>query len=519
MRWAVGLLLAGLYTLTGCGSSDAFTSGAGATVNPITRAPQTVSLMRFRDQWPSAAPRTLDIGNMAYKAGFLADDGVFPKSTTPTVTLTYDSAPAVPHFVGHLTASGLKPNFAYQMKLVGRPGTSSGGGLFGTAAGMTANEVLLRAGRWWNYQTEDAAFTTTNDDAAVASADYAAGWVAGYLYFGVFVTDQYGAFDGDIAANRSYHITWKTGQSGPRDEVLGWFTVTRLTSYGYRRASTAQVELWYEDEPDDPMVVALPDGTYDVALMITEEAFHGVGGSGGGWWESVLVSDWNTGPSPRTGQTWVDGPGMPISFTIGPPPPAGPVVTITSPADGSTFAPGESVVCTAVASSGTGADLSESVSWTVDGEPAGSGASITLTSLALGAHSIVAEVTEGETTVTDSVGITVAEPPQVETMSTAVAALWHFNGKKFQPYVRVDVARDADGAPVAGASVAGTFTGDHTGTVSGTTNSAGVVEFYGPPKHSSANGTFSFTLSQVTAAGLEWTGSVSGDVAYSGERD
>jgi hypothetical protein len=211
------------------------------------------------------------------------------------------------------------------MKLVGKPG-SSGGGLWGTTSGMIANETLLRAGRWWNYKTEDPAFTTTNDDAAVNSADYQAGWVAGYLYFGYFMTDQWGNTDvnhnaGDgvadfipIAANHSYHITWKSGQSGSQDTTPIPYNVVRNTSWGYDTAGQTQVSLWHEKEPDDPMDVALPAGTYDVVLMITEESFHATGD--GGYWLTVRVSDWPTINSPKTGQPWVGGPGTSITFTV-----------------------------------------------------------------------------------------------------------------------------------------------------------------------------------------------------------
>jgi hypothetical protein len=288
------------------------------------------NLISFADQWGSAKPRWMDIGDFVYSTGFKS---TFISAQTGTITLKYDSAPTVPYFVGEIKAQGLKPNFCYQMKLMGKPGTNSGGGLWGTAAGMAANETLLRAGRWWNYKTEDPAFTTTNDRTVLRSADYKAGWVAGYLYFGYFVTNEYGSTDagsmgdgdpwtGDfipIAANHSYHITWKTGQSGTQSTAPITYTIVRTTDWGYESIpsgeETEDVALWFEKESDDPMGVTLPAGTYDVVLMITEESFHSSGD--GGCWLTVRVSDWPTINSPKTGQPWVSARGSSIVFTVG----------------------------------------------------------------------------------------------------------------------------------------------------------------------------------------------------------
>jgi hypothetical protein len=316
---AVGAVVLAAGGLAGCGGggveADLFDSRGMGTEFP---------LISFADQWGSALPRWWDIGDFGYSTTFRTE---FNSAASGTITLRYDSAPTVPYFIGEIRAQGLKPNFCYQMKLMGKPG-SSGGGLWGTAEDMAANETLLRKGRWWNYQTEDPAFTTTNDDAAVASADYQAGWVAGYLYFGYFVTNEYGNTNTDsdpataefipIAANHSYHITGKSGQEGQIGEVPGTRQTISFTrgSYAYpdNPPSPGSVDLWLEAEPDDPVDVTLPAGTYDVVLMITEESFHA--DDDGGYWLTVRVSDWPTINSPGTGQPWVGGPGTPITFTV-----------------------------------------------------------------------------------------------------------------------------------------------------------------------------------------------------------
>jgi len=146
-------------SLPGCGgsSSSAEFPGpafAGSSLVTETRAlTGYATLQPFQDAWSPSTPRFLDVGDLE-----------FLHATGPAlIEVKYDPAPTVPYFVGALKASGLKPNFCYQLKLVGKPGKASASapGLWGYAADNTTNTALLKAGRWWNYRTEDPAFTTT----------------------------------------------------------------------------------------------------------------------------------------------------------------------------------------------------------------------------------------------------------------------------------------------------------------------------------------------------------------------
>jgi len=65
---------------------------------------------------------------------------------------------------------------------------------------------------------------------------------------------------------------------------------------------------------DDPLEVTLPPGDYDLILMITEESFHH--SSLGGYWRSVLVSDWTTDASPVSGWPWVEKRGHRLELSI-----------------------------------------------------------------------------------------------------------------------------------------------------------------------------------------------------------
>ena len=85
----------------------------------------------------TAAPmvdyRWLDVADQVYSAAYRGD-------------FTYDSAQVSVYyeerdltFNGTLTAVDMKPNFAYQVKLVGEPGTD-------------ANERIGLTGRWWQEE-------------------------------------------------------------------------------------------------------------------------------------------------------------------------------------------------------------------------------------------------------------------------------------------------------------------------------------------------------------------------------
>ncbi len=337
-------------SLPGCGgsSSSAEFPGpafAGSSLVTETRAlTGYATLQPFQDAWSPSTPRFLDVGDLE-----------FLHATGPAlIEVKYDPAPTVPYFVGALKASGLKPNFCYQLKLVGKPGKASASapGLWGYAADNTTNTALLKAGRWWNYRTEDPAFTTTNDTLVLRTTDYKDGWVAGYLYFGFVMTDAAGnaawsfsvnpssspavitkqVADGDgwvpIASAGSFHITGKDAQSITRSTTLLTHTSLRPASaYGSDLASS-DTSLWLEKEPDDPIAVSLPNGTHDVVLMLTEESFHASGL--GGYWETVFVSNWSTATSPVSGLPWISAPGSAIVFQTGPPPQTMVAVTTVS---------------------------------------------------------------------------------------------------------------------------------------------------------------------------------------------
>jgi len=413
-----------LSMLAGCGGSSSTSELSGQNLGGSFQATDSraltgyATLQPFQDAWPSSAPRFLDVGDVE-----------FLHATGPAVIeVKYDPAPTVPYFVGALKASGLKPNFCYQLKLVGKPGKSSSSapGLWGYAADNTTNKALLQAGRWWNYRTEDPAFTTTNDTQVLRTTDYKNGWVAGYLYFGFVMTDAAGnaawsfsvnpnsspaqitkqSADPDgwvaIASAGSFHITGKDSQSITKSTTLLTHTSLRPASaYGSELVSS-DTSLWLEKEPDDPIAVSLPNGSHDVVLMLTEESFHSSGL--GGYWETVYVSNWSSGTSPVSGLPWISAPGSAITFQTGPPP---------------------------------------------------------------------------------------------QTMVAVVSVSWVKSLSRYQPIATVAVT--SNGARLSAVAVAGTWSGAYTASVSGTTGTAGTVQFKGPRVRTKSY--VAFDVTSVTKTG------------------
>ena len=198
---------------------------------------------------------------------------------------------------GALTASNLKPHFAYQFKLVGIPETD-------------ANEFIGFTGRWWQEEWDgsdwangcnlnnkgDGSWPNPNDLVYCSRRDipdetsptgkhyrYTA-----YLVFDYFITDEYGNASQSFEADSSYHVLWKTSQR------------PHTADDGPLKATTFDVELpdpvsaYDVDYPEVTVTifgewerlpvggVKLPPGDYEGDFILTEESFHG-SGLAGGW--------------------------------------------------------------------------------------------------------------------------------------------------------------------------------------------------------------------------------------------
>ena len=125
-----------------------------------------------------------------------------------------------------------------------------------------------------------------------------------------------------------------------------------------------------------------------------------------------------------------------------------PGVTLTAPASGATFVAGEPVAFAASASDGEEGDLSDSIAWTSDvAGPLGSGASLVLTDLSVGAHVVTASVTDaGGLAGSATVNVTVEPanaPPGVVLLSPANGTSV-FSGSAIVFSASADDAEDGD---------------------------------------------------------------------------
>lgn len=189
-----------------------------------------------------------------------------------------------------------------------------------------------------------------------------------------------------------------------------------------------------------------------------------------------------------------------------PPPNYPPVVTITSPADGSTFDSGATILFEGTASDTEDRDLTANLAWTsdIDG-PIGTGGSFS-TTLSDGNHTITASVTDsGGATGNASISITVGTPSEATTASVDSITYETEGGRNNDKHLNVTVALVDDlGNPVGDASVSIRLDNTTTGqswTDTGTTGLDGTVTF---SLKNAPSGTYTTTVTDVTATGLTW---------------
>lgn len=286
---------AGILLITGISAS--------AQTIPAINSPKTVSLGPCKDPWASARDRYWDIDGNQFN-DFVDKIGTVNafKYSNVTVTLTYDKAPSVPYFVGKIQASGLKPNFCYQLKLVGKPQRGTRG--WGDNGNDWSNEAIGFAGRWF-CDSQHAA--QTNFDDAHYNAYYKLATpgtehnIYGYQFMGSFVTDSSGNANYNFTGQNSYHVDWKESQLSSLARASGAYVLNSQSpftvqsngsKYGYgSNLSKRTLKLWYEYETGRARNnVVLPAGRYNMRLLITEESFHDTSFYGG-YWKTVLATE------------------------------------------------------------------------------------------------------------------------------------------------------------------------------------------------------------------------------------
>jgi len=288
-------------------SSLALTAGAAA---------QTVVLQDVDSGLtsPQGNYRWLDVADQPYCANYRTNYNY--RQATVAIELDTTAQPVS----GVLLATNLKPNFAYQLKLVGTAWTS-------------ANEKIGRAGRYWQEVWDGTTwangwnlnnkgqgyFPTPNDNEYFANRDVPDPTSPTgkqykhtcYLVFDYFITGTNGNATLNFQINSSYHVLWKTSQQarGAQDGPLRRATFDPAASdpaYGadYPRRV---VDIFGEWERLPTGGIQLLPGEYRCQVVLTEESFHGSGGQYAGGWAAAMGGDLVFSVAPRCKRVSVAG--------------------------------------------------------------------------------------------------------------------------------------------------------------------------------------------------------------------
>jgi hypothetical protein len=245
--------------------------------------------------FPTGDYRWLDIANQPYSETYRTSYNY----SQATVSTNYNTQGTT--LVGTFQAENLKPNFAYQLKLVGTPGTSS-------------NEQIGLVGRWWQEEWNGTAWTNgqnLNDKGDgsspnpndivyysrrdITDATSPTGFhykFTGYLVFDYFITNGQGNATITFETGSCYHVLWKTTQRSRTtdDGLLKTTTFTANTSSPVYDTNYIEqtISIFGEWERLPMGNVPLAAGDYTAQLVLTEESFHGDGGTYAGNWAAAM---------------------------------------------------------------------------------------------------------------------------------------------------------------------------------------------------------------------------------------
>jgi len=289
LRWTLGVVAAALAGIGGCGAPWR----SREAVVRLVPAPALTCKPEPKYRW-------LDCLGQPYSEAFRKS------FSYADAEVEVRFARRAPFFQGTLSARKLKPNFAYQVKLVGLPPS-----LWGSEAHAGSNRALGSVGRWWRPGPEGGNAHFFGDEKE-ADKDK----MEGYLVFGYFVTDAEGKAEVSFRADSSFHVLWKTSQWPPREgdsKPTKHKIVAEAGRWGYDRSfPPGEVAIYAEAESGRPPVgqVRLPPGHYRCFFLLTEESFHDYYSDLGGDWAAALAArvEFTIAPPPEHGA--VDFPGL-----------------------------------------------------------------------------------------------------------------------------------------------------------------------------------------------------------------
>ena len=267
VRWTIRALAVLLIGLGGCGSPRQ----DGEAVVRLVPAPALTCKPEPKYRWRDSLGQPY---SDAFRKSFDYKDAEvdvrFPRRA--------------PLFEGAISARKLKPNFTYQIKLVGLPPSQ-----WGDKGHVASNRALGDAGRWWRPGP-------TGGNAYFFDEEKDTEGMEGYLVFGYFVTDAEGKAEVTFRADSSFHVLWKTSQ-WPRDKDDSPPTqhkvVAEAGGLGYDRSfPPGEFALYAEAQTGRPPIgrVRLAPGDYRCFFLLTEESFHDYTNDDGGDWAAALAA-------------------------------------------------------------------------------------------------------------------------------------------------------------------------------------------------------------------------------------
>ncbi|MCK4685099.1 MAG: hypothetical protein KAT44_09080 [Pirellulales bacterium] len=247
---------------------------------------------------PSGTYRWLDVADQAYGIGYRNSYNY----SQATVEVAYCKEGE--KLQGLLKARNLKPNFAYQLKLVGTPGTDD-------------NERIGLAGRWWQKEWNGTTWANgqnlndkgngtspnPNDETYfnrryIPDSSSPTGYhyhYTGYLVFNYFITDSNGTTTLQFQTGSCNHVLWKTTQQsnttndGPVKTTTFDPTPTQPAYDTDHPNNTVSIFGEWERLPMGQ--VDLQSGEYSCQIVLTEESFHGSGGTLAGNWAGAVTDN------------------------------------------------------------------------------------------------------------------------------------------------------------------------------------------------------------------------------------
>jgi hypothetical protein len=249
---------------------------------------------------PAGTYRWMDSADQVYAGSYQASYDY----TQASVHIDYYTNATTLH--GTLTASNMKPNFTYQLKLVGN-----------SEVDWASNERIGLSGRWWQEEwgwdpmyggiwkngwnlndkgngsspnPNDNVYYARRDIVDLSSPTGRHYRYTAYRVFDYFITDANGDVSLNFDADSSYHVLWK-GSPGVNDGPMKTSTFDADpcspaydTDYGVKTVS-----VFGEWERLPKGGVFFSAGTYQAKFLLTEESFHGSGLAGG--WAAAMAGE------------------------------------------------------------------------------------------------------------------------------------------------------------------------------------------------------------------------------------